>query len=666
MRLIPFAFKDARLWGFNHLIFLPDIFTAMFILIGVIALALPLFPFSEAAGGTISDKFSHVFFKSTGRYLYRLLVIVLMAGLFAIFAMPTHFLGDGYASLANLGSETGTFYKWSEKGITFIVSTIQSFIGPKNVQTARTSFQIISITSGIVSIWFFFLISGLISEDQIKRVMTFSISLLSATLLLFFGYVESYPLLWISLTGFIYFSLRYLRKKRGLFWPLLFLALGVFIHLQMLVLIPAFLYLTHRSDFGQSIYLRYKRLMRVIGGFVLIGGIAIFIHRYTSDLYFENIFLPPFTGKPVDPRYALISAPHLVDIINLLMLLSPLLFLLLFLSRAGLKKFTAEKSSIFLIVLSLSNLLFLLVIDAKLGMPRDWDLLSLSVYAFTLLLIISVQDDHVSLLKKLLPSMLIMLVLFSAPYLLTNLTEQRSLRYYKYFIDLDRKGSLSGLVVLREYYRDHGDTRRKDSINTLIEAKFTDELNINRAFSALRNHNLPQARSILETMTPDKFSSDYHNLLSMIYFAEGNNDKALEEAKKAVQLQRYKPALLRNLARIYAHRGEYDKAFEPLRRAYELHSNNFYVVEGLANLHLEVGNLDSAIYYSERLMATGGGEATSYYLLCKIHALKGMADGAEKYLDLYLKKRSSDPLFSSRYPELLKLTEGIEKNQNNQ
>ena len=253
IRLLPFAFKDARMWGFNHLIFLPSIWTVIYIIIAAVALALPFLPFARGWGEIFVNRFSTIFFESSRKYLYRLIFIAIMGMLFILFPMKTHFLGDGYAVLANVGSESGSFVKWSEKGITLILLGIQSLFGPKNQETALMAFRIVSTVAGMVTIWFFFLISEILSEEKTKRLLAFAISFLSGALLLFFGYVENYPLIWVGLIGFIYFGMRFLKKDRGLVLAGIFLVFGLFIHLQMAIFIPAFVYLTFCKGKGLSI-----------------------------------------------------------------------------------------------------------------------------------------------------------------------------------------------------------------------------------------------------------------------------------------------------------------------------------------------------------------------------------------------------------------------------
>jgi hypothetical protein len=251
------------MWGFNHLIFLPGTFTYLYIIMACMALILPFTGLAVPLMEKTFNRFTYIFFESPKRLVFRLLFTFVMTALFVFYAMPTHFLGDGYTVIDILAHTCGTIHKWSEAGTTIVLGTLQSILGEKSEHTARSAFQIVSVLSGLISVWFFFLIAGQISEEKEKRVLAFVVSVCSGALLLFFGYVENYPMLWIALSGFVYFGLKRLNTGHGLLPAFLFLAGGIFLHLQTAIFVPAFVYLLIARGNGLKFY----------GGFKPTGGI---------------------------------------------------------------------------------------------------------------------------------------------------------------------------------------------------------------------------------------------------------------------------------------------------------------------------------------------------------------------------------------------------------
>ncbi len=180
------------------------------------------------------------------------------------------------------------------------------------------------------------------------------------------------------------------------------------------------------------------------------------------------MFLPLFIGKPIYPVYSLISWPHLLDIVNQLLLLSPLLPLLIVLSIKYIPRVLRHKETIFLSLAATGSLIFLFIIDPKLTLARDWDLFSNSACALSILLIILIHDYLLPTVKRLSISILILLIILPLPYFLTNLNEKRSIEYIEYMIDLDLEKSFSSIFVLNSFKLYQIDSRPLCSTSFLI------------------------------------------------------------------------------------------------------------------------------------------------------------------------------------------------------
>ncbi|MEW5922946.1 MAG: hypothetical protein AB1746_03075 [Candidatus Zixiibacteriota bacterium] len=654
LRLLPFLIPGARLWGINHLLFLPSGYTIAYLTAFAVALVMP-FIIKQVAAVKAADWFSISFYESKAKHYYSLGLIIIASLFFILFAAPTHFLGDGYTLLSNLSSDKGTFYKWSEKGITALLTGFQGILGGRNEQTALTAFRVVSIFSGLVSIWFFIRIAGIMTKDRFRQLLIFLSAFLSASLLLFFGYVENYPLLWPALAGFIYFGISYIKNGNGFIGAVIFLICGILVHLQFALMLPAMLFLLFSRGFGRKSYNRFKIYIWILIVTSGVAAIALFVHKLGNDLYFENIFLPLFKGKPIAPEYALISIPHLADILNQLILLSPAIILLLVAAFGNLKKILKEEVSIFLVLISAAGFLFLFAIDPKLGMPRDWDLFSLAALAPTLLLVSLLDKEHLASLSRLTFSLIVYLASAVIPYLVVNLDAGKSIAYFKYMSDLDRGKSMPGLITLRGYYSDRGNIAAGDSVNNVIQARFPDESKIQEAFAAIRRRDLNRARSIAASIRPDKFSANYHNFMSTLYMSSGEYRKALEESDKLIQLQKYNYKYY--MARTYTFLAlrQSDQAIESIREAYKYNNSSPEVLELLSNIFLNSARPDSALFYAERMIQTDSANVSGYYWLAKINFQLGRIAQARNNAALYFSNGARDPMYNSRSSELNQL-----------
>ncbi len=652
--LLPHLFKSARMWGFNHLIFLPFVFTIIYLILAVVALALPLFSFGRKWNDRILHALAHSFFDSPRKYLDRLLFVIIAAALFIIFPTPTHFLGDGYTVLGNLASHTGTFYKWTEKGITFILSLVQSTYGTKNEHSSLAAFRTVSVFSGICTIWFFFLIADTLTDHRIRKVITFTVLLMSGILLLFFGYVESYPLIWTGLSGFAYFSLRYIRLGRGFIAALIFLLFGLFIHLEMAVFIPAFLYLPFSRGRGLEFYKKYELALNISAILIIIAVLALFLWKFTTDIAFENIFLSPFGTKPGWPGYGVFTLPHMIDIFNHLILLSPA-FVLLIYWALGRKSDQPLNGVIFSFLIAMGGLGFLLIIDPTLGLPRDWDLFSIAAIGLTLFLISLIPFSKISTIGKFYLPLLIYLFSATAPYLLVYLTESGSLNRTKYLIDLDRERALGAMVLLGKYYRSHENMYEVDSLNTAFSTNMINEAKIVKANNSLDRGDFKTARELLKTIRPDRLSAWYHGLMASMNYYDKDYDKALEESNLAIRLNNYNVVLYYTRATIFWAMQKPDSALSSLRFGYALNDQNSKVLEGLTGLFLFLNHPDSTIYYGERLIGFDSTYSIGYYFLTKAYLQTGQLSRARNSFDNYSHWGRNDPDFAVRKRELEQL-----------
>ncbi len=655
LRLLPFFYPDARMWGFNHLIFLPGIYTVIYIIIAALALLLPFLPFTRRWGEIFVNRFSALFFESPRKYVHRLTFIGIMGTLFLLFPMPTHFLGDGYTVIANLSSSAGTFIKWSERGITIILIAIQFLLGPKNQTTALWAFRIVSLLSGMISIWFFFLIARITGSDDFRKTLIFLASFLSGMLLLFFGYAENYPLVWVALTGFTFFAIRYLKENENLLWPTLFLAFGVFIHLEMGIFLPALVYLLFARGKGLRIYRRFTMIFWTVASALLIIGIAIFAWKYQSDIYIENIFLPLIVGKPIYPAYAILSLPHILDILNQMMLLSPLIFILIFAAFKNFRTALKAKDKSFLLLSAIGALMFLTIIDPKLGLPRDWDLFSASALSLTLLLITLFSETFALALKKIMLPLILLQLLSVLPYLAVNLKTQESIAYARYTIDLDINKSYPAYSVMLHYYQDLKDSIQSEELYAKYHPLYVNEYSYLMAEQAIGKGMLSKAVDILRPTTPDRFSWRYHNLLSSLYYAKRDYPNALRESDIAVKLNGYSALLLSNRAKILNAMRRGNEALADLDKAYRLDSHDIDVLEGLTALNLYSGKPLLSIRYGLEMLSSDSLAYRAYYYLTRASATAGQLDRAELNYTKYLKYGTTDSLYERSKSELGKL-----------
>ena len=665
LRFLPFLFPESRTWGFNHLIFLPNVYSVIFLVIAVVAMIIPFFKSSEKWGDTISGWFSDRFFDNRLKHLYRMIFIAIMTALFIIFAAPTHFLGDGFGVINNLAAKTWILLKWSEIGIIIALRIIRPLFGPQNEQTARLVFQTVSILSGAVTIFFLFQISQVITRDRVKRFLLFVTSLLSGSLLLFFGYAEYYPVIWVFMIGFFYFGLKFINLGQGLTAAWIFLLIGVILHLQMAIFIPAAIYISFAAGKGRPLYERYKKTIWSTIIVLLAISIVALIHKYFTDLYIEDMFLKPFVGKPIYPDYSIFGILHLLDIANEIMLVSPLLILFLIVGLRNLISSKLSKPTIFLGLVSIASLSFLFAIDPKLGMPRDWDLFSLNIFPITMLLVFNLQDINIKYIGRLLMPLGVTLIIFALPNLLTNLHDDRSAKYLEYLIRLDYERGFSSFLILEDYAVSQGDMAKADSIKSFCFNYYTEWRKSNQAMRALNNGDVALGTKRLSLLKPNKFDAEYHRMLAKLAYLKADYPKALSRIEAAIQLRPYYFEFYCERGKIYSAMGYPEKFIENYLIAYQINESAPLVLNGLAFMYSFIEKYDSSIYYGEKMLEVDTTNPQTYLSLGISYIMRLDLEQARKIISRYEILAKDDTTLINSKNELINLLKSVEEDPPN-
>jgi len=306
-----------------------------------------------------------------------LVIIISVAATFILFYWRSRSFvyGDGYILLTDAASgdklvlASGHYLKILTVFLNhYAYDLLSSFTG----WSADKVVGLLNATGGMLGLWAVYRICRQSSSDTATRAFIFLGSLSSASVVLFFGYIENYTWALSFALWTLSFSIGYSRKQNGAGILLITAAVAVLFHLINLALLAIALMaiiIKVRPDgsYVMGIRLKYLNLGIIVGSFIAVG-----LSRLANITFFVPLL-------PVDENpYSLFASGHVVDILNQIALAAPLgvaiLLLTLIYMRERQTSASAEKSLLGTAVL----LLFLAAIwiDPELGAPRDWDLLS--------------------------------------------------------------------------------------------------------------------------------------------------------------------------------------------------------------------------------------------------------------------------------------------------
>jgi len=600
--LIGTAAPQGRVWGFNWWAYLPTVWQA---LLGLVALAGgPVLWFlvgrlyhRESREG--SDRPSEGFGYVAVPY------VVLSAVLFLLFPGRTHFLGDGYQLLTRLADGLGSVKSW-DVGASWLNNLVFSLTSGDNQQRALTAYRLISVISGILTFGVVAIAAGKLFEDRLRRVLFLVGVTTGGYSLMFFGYVENYALLITMLALYAFLGLRALRGHISAWWTLPVLAVATALHIFGLLLLPSFGYLVLRSTPpARRLASLPTKTKLIIAAVLLLLGLALYQYLHSSFRFFTFAFLPILPDQFTVEGDYLLSAKHVIDTLNLLLLLLPgLLVLAAAIGMTVGRKFFAPAEHRFLLIMTLSTLAAVHVFNPGIGMPRNWDLFSVVGVPLAFLCFYALLSQRANSVIPVLSSALacLLALVMLAPRVASQVSPPVGIAHFKNYLELDKIRNRNARSLLVDYYRVIGDETSASREQVLAEEDFPESAFQKRGKQELRRGNVDQAEADFKRaleLNP-LFYDAYANLASC-RIARGQLDSALVLLQIADGLNPYNASTISNIGTVYLRQNEIDKAMASFQEALRIDSTNQNSMVGLASCYLKAGRPARSLAYVTKL-----------------------------------------------------------------
>jgi Tfp pilus assembly protein PilF len=440
----------------------------------------------------------------------------------------------------------------------------------------------------------------------------------------FFGYIENYAL--FILTSLLYCMTGLLvslgRAPRWTLLPLL--GLTVLSHVFGVVFLPSTIYLILTGTGIGARVGRWTSITKLLLSAVLaVIGLATFFHFYSNYYYFRFAIVPLLPDRFTVEGYHLFSVPHLLDMVNLALLLAPALPVVIAIVLVmPLKSMFRRSEYRYLAILVLSCWAAMFIFDPKLGMPRDWDLFSFAGVPLALLSFYLVLDKKVRPPNHapiaLMMILLGLLVLF--PRAISQTNPDQSVKWFNNYAALDKTKNMYGRTLLKKYYDRRGDAVTAEQEYRLYVTDYP-QFVLNREGIALKKEGkleeaIAKFREALN-LHPT-FVAPYANM-GMCYLNLGRFDSAAVMLRIAVGMNPYNFVVHNTLARTYYEQGNYAKAEEMLRRAHKLSPSELQPLVGLVQLYKKINDLDNWLEFLSELVAHDNAPLTALTELATYH-----------------------------------------------
>ncbi|MDO9392210.1 MAG: hypothetical protein Q7U71_10615 [bacterium] len=387
-----------------------------------------------------------------------ILLILLSAGLalYLLLRVKIPLLGDGILRSQEISA--GRLFSLTEPLTTLIHGLLYRLLSAIGFQTnlAELAYRITSVTAGMVILTLYIYFSKKHSEGRIFWPLIIVLAGAGFNQI-FYGYVESYGLFLAAVGWYLFLVREKIAETKPSFVPAILAGLAAALHGSGIFLFPSLVYYwKKRSYFSTKAGLKRSALESLCFSAIPAAALAIgllLVSRPEMNTALSELpkssLLPLWGGLW---GYGILSPGHWLDLFNQFLLVSPASLLLLLWARPvkGTIKGPAEK---ILGLAAAGGMLFIFIVDPKLGTARDWDLLA---WPFMALLFLGI---HRALARKLewrnwSVVAVVSLWLF-LPWVLVNASSERSLARYTGLLARDRRSSAYGYENLAIYYRDH-------------------------------------------------------------------------------------------------------------------------------------------------------------------------------------------------------------------
>lgn len=580
--------------------------------------------------------------------------LVLLAASFYVLRTKAHFLGDGYQNLSLLAADP-VRVKATAKGTLQLLAFLKSVVGGGE-SGALAAYRTIAFASGVAYLALVVFAGRRLVSGSFERRGFIAILATCGVSVMFFGYVENYAPFVLAVTAHALHGIHVVRTGRTRWAAPAITGAAIYFHVLGFTLLPSLAWiLASGTPIGNSLSGTSVRLRTLVGVGIVAAGLAT-LEAVRHDHLALEFALVPFTNTRYALQgYTLLSGSHLLDLANLLLLLLPGVGVL---AAAALGAREHGPVPAFLAVLTGSTSAAVLLLDPKLGMPRDWDVFAFAgiPWAVTGAWMWASASRRRPALRPAGPLAALLGVVVLVPRLFVLGSAERALPLFRDYLELDPSRGRNARVHIVNYYRGIG---RDDLAEAEIDAwnrDYPERGYLQKGIAARNRGDVAEAiewylRAL--RISPQYF--DAYNNLADAYLLQERPNQAIELLRIALAIDPGEPGVLTNFGTAEYMRGDHAAARRYWEEALIADPDGFHPSRNLARLAQQEG--DQVAY--ERLLgrAAASPEAPGTILVewAGILTSRGRRDDARSACREALRRGIPEELATvvfGRFPEL--------------
>jgi hypothetical protein len=628
--ILGYFFPGSLNWGFHFLGFLPSYILVLYIILAFIIFSLLYTGKLEQIFSRASEIMEN---KPTAVLSFSIFMFILFAFIFRIKASV---LGDSFNMIYNFRDySAGVLYlaPWHEPLSMYVLYYAVTFIGSLNYPQIFLSFFLVEIIFGLLFIVVTFYTVKHIFASPLQKFMVFVFMLVLPYMEFYFGYVEVYAVSTLLLALFTLASILVLKHKIPFYYvPIIWLLL-TFSHYINGLLVFAVIYLA---------YLEYneRRIKNIAIGFgitFLIFIITLMIAKFDLE-HLINIspvshFLS-LAGNISDlnaysQAYTIFSIYHFIEIVNYLMMMSPLALLIIIIIGTYYKEESFINSPLnrwFAIALS-PIFLYYLISKLEQGNASDWDVFAGQFYLLALFSAVIFFQREYQFSTKIFSLIVCVSLLQSLPWFAVNAPKEPSIRRFQSLWDphiLSHLGNYTHALRLFRYYDSQNDSvgqidvwDKYSRVYPFDPRAYINELEVLNLYTPEDYSRKVNTYERWALVDPSNDSVRY--ALASACVNGGNrlfNDGKFEQAKiyyfKAIMADSTSSRAYNNIGSVYAQQGKIDTALLLFARAVKLDTSYAEAYYNLGNANIDVGNRKMGEEFIRRAAGLGNAQAKEF------------------------------------------------------
>ncbi len=605
------------LWGFDSWSILPDFAAVLLFLFGAAAILPPARKaFRESVDNL--EKFS--------AKVPVIIWLIIFASVFYLLRQSVPMIGDGPLRIRN--AEGGVLIIAAEPLDTFIHTFAYQQLNNYFNIGAEKVIEWISIVAGLGAVSGSFLYLRKIFDRRNYANFTGLILFSSGTVLLFFGYVESYTILAAFIILFLLSSLHMLREKRFKITPAVYLALGMIFHPLGILMIPALLF-----AYYQVIKSKENKLtlwLIIISIFIASAAVLSSISlasgknplEIIADLTADSHILAPFSTD-----YGIISWQHFLDIINQIALtVPPIIALPLIINNY--KSIEIGDDIKFLYWAAGGGIFLLLFFQSDLGFSRDWDLFAVSSLPLLILIAFMIIKLSQKDLYRYSFTIILISLLHTIPWIILNSDEDAVISRAERLAETPwwtghAKANFHDELAVY-YFEQENKEKAYEHFKLAYQNEASERLLFSYAGAAYKTNRLQEAAQLYHKLLPTGYSEQQvNNFLAEIYFNMDSLAQSEKYFKNVIRINPNKTNALFNLGVINNELGDYAESIRYFENVTRLDPAREDAWIYLGVLHFSTGNYPKALEIFQKVLEFRPRDPKVFYNLASIHSAMG-------------------------------------------